>query len=245
MPHACSLSWQIVAASPQGRAHLEWRLARLDGSWVALETTASNMLDDPHVAGLVLNSRDVTERKILEARLRYQAFHDPLTGLANRALFLGRLENAVAARTMHASGVALLYLDLDNFKLINDSYGHAAGDELLRGVGARLRASVRAEDTVARLGGDEFGVLLQGLPDAGDALQLAEAINRALGGPMLVAGREVCAQASIGIAFGDESDTAADLMRKADFAMYEAKARRRSRHQLFDSSLAATARDPT
>ena len=133
-----------------------------EGRWVATESAVTNLLGDPHVSGIVLNTRDVSDRQQLQNQLVHQAFHDPLTGLANRTLFRQKVEQALIAAAGHPDRVAVLFLDLDGFKAVNDVQGHAVGDELLRHVAARLLRCVRGDSCVARLGGDEFAVLLTG-----------------------------------------------------------------------------------
>src|SRR5215203_3424437 len=140
---------------------LEFRVPHKDGSWRNLEHVVNNLVDDPAVRGVVITSRDVTERKALEEQLRHQAFHDLLTGLPNRALFIDRLEHALTRANRRGSTVAVLFTDLDNFKVINDSLGHDVGDQLLVAVAERLKACLRPEDTAARLGGDEFTILVE------------------------------------------------------------------------------------
>ena len=140
-----------------------WRLRRADGTWLHGETVGSNLLDDPAVAGLVLATRDVSERKTLEERLAHHAFHDSLTGLANRQQFQERVQAALLDPRRRSSGLAVLFLDLDDFKTVNDSLGHSAGDELLVQVAQRLQSCLRAHDLPARIGGDEFAVLLDGV----------------------------------------------------------------------------------
>src|SRR3954453_10833854 len=221
----------------------EWRLKHHDGTWRRFESIATNHLENPSVAGIVVNLRDITQRKELESQLAHQALHDPLTGLPNRALFLDRLEHAQAAATRRNRRVAVIYLDLDDFKLVNDSLGHDAGDELLKFVADRLQASLRAEDTAARLGGDEFTVLLEDIPDSSAAVRVVEAIEERLVEPIMLRGRSVVVHASVGIALGDAVDTPGDLLRKADLAMYDAKASGRGGYCLFDPMLAAAARD--
>ncbi len=169
--------------TPGGLGPIEFRARHADGSWRWLETVASNRLDDPPIGGVVANARDITDRKELEARLAHQAFHDSLTGLANRALFLDRLAHALARASRHPGSVAVLFLDLDNFKVINDSLGHAHGDELLVAVGQHLESHLRPADTVARFGGDEFTILAEDLLDAGDAARIAERIASCLEPP--------------------------------------------------------------
>jgi diguanylate cyclase (GGDEF)-like protein/PAS domain S-box-containing protein len=221
----------------------EFRVRHRDGTWRLFETIATNHMDDPAVGGIVINLRDITQRKELEGQLAHQALHDPLTGLPNRALFLDRLEQALAARPRHGGMVVVVYIDLDNFKLINDSLGHAAGDDLLKMVAARLRAAVRAEDTAARLGGDEFTLLLVNIADRHDALRVVEELQHDLGIPILLGGRSVAISGSCGIAFAEPADMPGDVLRKADLAMYDAKARGRGRSCLFDPIMAAAARD--
>ncbi|MDQ3854902.1 MAG: EAL domain-containing protein [Chloroflexota bacterium] len=184
---------------------------------------------------------DITDRKMLEQQLAHQAFHDPLTGLPNRTLFLDRLEHALSHAARHRERLAVLFLDLDGFKIVNDSLGHRTGDRLLVLVAERLQDCLRAEDTVARLGGDEFTVLLEGLHTAEDAALVANRITEALRAPFCLGEREVYVSGSIGIILSDRSDTAQDLLRDADIAMYRAKHAGKGRYELFDKSMTATA----
>ena len=151
--------WTVVVervmASPKNEVVTEWRLRHYDGSWRSFQSVVTNLFDEPSVRGLVLNSRDITEQKALEDQLRHQAFHDPLTGLANRALFSEHLEHAVRRRIRSGSGLAVLFIDVDDFKAVNDLRGHALGDKLLHKVAMRLEETLRDADLVARLGGDE------------------------------------------------------------------------------------------
>jgi diguanylate cyclase (GGDEF)-like protein/PAS domain S-box-containing protein len=202
---------------------LLWRLQHVDGTWRWLETTVSNLLDEPSVDGLVLNSRDVTERAALEEQLRHSAFHDPLTGLANRALFRNRVEHALAAGTRHGRTVAVLFVDLDEFKGVNDGHGHAVGDAVLVEVARILTATVRAADTVASLGGDEFAVLLEDGDNEAEVVRTAKRILDAIQVPITVEGRTITVRASIGIATALVAGDADDLVRNADVAMYAAK----------------------
>lgn len=177
----------------------------------------------------------------LERQLRHQAFHDPLTGLANRALFFDRLEHALAARTRGAEPVSVLLLDLDDFKAVNDGLGHDAGDELLVAAAARLTTCLRPGDTPARLGGDEFAVLLAPPAPADVAVAVAERILAALTRPLVLAGREVIPRASIGVAETAAEEAAAALVRNADAAMYRAKRLGKGRCAVFEPDLHAAA----
>ena len=187
--------------------------------------------------------QDVTERKELEVRLEYQALHDPLTDLPNRVLFGDRLEHALAQSKRRAEDVHVVFLDLDNFKLINDSLGHAAGDQVLVEIASRLRSAIRAQDTVARFGGDEFTVLIENSGRAEEAIAVAQRILQELKAPLYVLGHEIFATASLGIsssAVGKPSSE--NLLRDADAAMYRAKAAGRSRYEIFEPEMNAEAR---
>jgi diguanylate cyclase (GGDEF)-like protein/PAS domain S-box-containing protein len=224
--------------SPNAQRTVELRSRHADGSWRTLEATARNMVMDPAIGGVVVNYRDITERKILESQLIHQAFHDPLTGLANRALFIDRVSHALRRRG-DTTGIAVLFMDLDDFKTVNDSLGHGAGDQVLMAVSERLLACVRPEDTVSRLGGDEFAVLIEDGPTttAGD---VAERFIAALRTPFEVAGKQAHLSASIGIAFnGGEVRSADDILRNADVAMYTAKGRGKGRVETFELSMHA------
>ncbi len=186
---------------------------------------------------LVMNT-DITALKRTEAELAHQALHDPLTGLANRALLIDQLTRILARRKRIAQAVGLLFLDLDRFKVVNDSLGHTAGDHLLVAAAARLSSALRPTDTVARLGGDEFVVLIDDFSDPRDPIMLAERIHAVLKEPVVVDGTEVFTTVSIGIAVATgPDDTAGGLLRDADAAMYLAKARGRDRYEIFDENL--------
>jgi diguanylate cyclase (GGDEF)-like protein/PAS domain S-box-containing protein len=220
----------------------EVRLHRDDGTSLFVEVTVTNLVDNDELSGLVLTVRDVHERKLLEERLSHQAFHDPLTGLANRALLTNRLSHALAGARREGRTVALLLLDLDNFKTVNDSLGHAAGDQVLVEVSRRLESCVRLADTAARLGGDEFAVLLQETEGESMALDVATRITRALRLPFSTVGQEVFLGASIGVAITSElRDSAGDLIRNADVAMYIAKQQGRDRAVVFEPGMLETA----
>ncbi|HMC05102.1 MAG TPA: EAL domain-containing protein [Actinomycetota bacterium] len=184
---------------------------------------------------------DISERKHLEAELTRQALHDPLTALANRTLLIDRMAHALTRAERSEAPTTVLFLDLDGFKTVNDSLGHATGDELLVLVADRLRGSVRPADTIARLGGDEFAVLLEDTGTEGGT-QTAERVGEALASAFHVGGREVTARASIGIATGEPGQRSADeLLRDADLAMYMAKRLGKGRHAVFEAAMHTTA----
>ncbi|MBP6771999.1 MAG: EAL domain-containing protein [Gemmatimonadaceae bacterium] len=212
------------------------RAARGDGEWRWLEVTGTNRLHTESIQGLVLNARDVTERRELEGRIEWQAFHDPMTSLANRVLFSDRVSHALARRERGVVDIGVLFIDLDHFKIVNDSFGHAAGDELLRQVARRIELEVRAADTVARLGGDEFAVLLEDY-DAATCLETAERLRQSLTRPFLVEGREAFIGASIGVTDAAPGVTLDELVRDADVAMYVAKAEGRGRVVRFEPTM--------
>jgi diguanylate cyclase (GGDEF)-like protein len=182
----------------------------------------------------------VTIRRDLEERLVQQAFHDDLTGLANRALFKDRVEHAVTRRAQGPRLAALLFLDLDRFKTVNDGLGHTAGDALLVAIAERLHSVLRPEDTIARLGGDEFGILVEDLQLPQEALALAERVQGAFSEPFQVGERQIAIRSSIGVVMASGGDrTADDLLRDADVAMYRAKVSGRGSYALFETSMQA------
>jgi diguanylate cyclase (GGDEF)-like protein len=187
--------------------------------------------------------QDVTERKALENRLEHQALHDPLTDLPNRILFLDRLREALGRDKRREGKVTVLYLDLDNFKLVNDSFGHTVGDRLLTRIASRLRTCVREQDVVARFGGDEFTFLVEDTAGrAGNALLVAERITQKLRAPFQIENQEVFISACIGIASSvSEEDRPEDLLRNADTAMYRAKATSKSTYEVFEPSMSVNA----
>jgi diguanylate cyclase (GGDEF)-like protein/PAS domain S-box-containing protein len=184
---------------------------------------------------------DALARQATEDDIRHRALHDALTGLPNRVLFIDRIEHALARKRRRTSLSAVLFLDLDHFKLVNDSLGHQHGDELLAAVAPRIKQVLRTSDTVARFGGDEFGILLEDISDVRRATELAERIGSVFTRPFVLAGREHFVTASIGIAFAEGSESAAELIRDSDAAMYRAKEQGRARYELFDEVMRARA----
>ena len=194
------------------------------------------ILIEQKVVGISVIARDITERRELEERLLHEALHDPLTDLFNRTLFADRLQHALTRLIRSDGSLALLLLDLDNFKSINDSFGHIVGDEVLRSVAERLQSSVRPEDTVARLGGDEFAILAEDHFQARDAKQLAQRILDELNTPLVIQRQDLSIRASIGIALAGtlHQDHPEELLRQADIAMYQAKNKGKNRYETFD-----------
>ncbi|MGB8062476.1 MAG: EAL domain-containing protein [Candidatus Sulfotelmatobacter sp.] len=250
-------------ASTTGRGEqLEYRIRHKDGSWRFLESTASAIRSPQGEAvGLVIVNRDITQRKRAEERLEHQSFHDSLTDLPNRSLFLDRLQRSVAVSRRHSElKCAVLFIDIDEFKVFNDSLGHDTGDSLLVQIANRLSAGLRGSDTIsrprvdedtdlfvgegtlARPGGDEFTVLIEELNDPSDAIRVAERIQQRLAVPFHFNGQEIVLSVSIGIAFSNDGATEApDLLRDAEIAMYRAKGSGKGRCQVFDHAMHAEA----
>jgi diguanylate cyclase (GGDEF)-like protein/PAS domain S-box-containing protein len=227
-----------VAQRPYGVLELELPLQHRDGRECTVQITITNLLDSPAVGGLVLNTRDISERRQLEDQLSHQAFHDNLTSLANRALFKDRVEHALKRTLRQTPSVAVLFLDLDGFKEVNDSLGHAAGDRLLIQVSQRLAASVRPGDTVARFGGDEFAVLIEDATDEPELDAVAERILEDLRQPFFINDRELHVRGSMGIARMDpDVDGVDQLLRNADLAMYRAKAAGQGGFERYDPEM--------
>ncbi|MEU1125872.1 EAL domain-containing protein [Streptomyces sp. NPDC005899] len=227
-------------AQEEPTTRIECRFRSGAGDWLHVESTVNR-----HQGGLLLNSRDVTERVRLQAQLQHNAEHDPLTDLPNRALFTSRVAQALGGRRAGDQGTAVLFIDLDGFKAVNDSIGHQAGDELLVQAAHRLQDSVRATDTAARLGGDEFAALIVGDGTRDQAAreyqvhEIAERLRLTLSQPYRIGGGEVRVAASIGVAFAEPSITPKDLMRNADLAMYRAKAGGKDRVELYAPQMQA------
>ncbi|WP_307804839.1 EAL domain-containing protein [Streptomyces sp. VRA16 Mangrove soil] len=203
--------------------HDHWWVPQ-DGGRTEVEVRCSDLRDDPTVAGIVVTLRDVTEQRQLEQELTQRAFHDALTGLPNRTLLLERVERALLRSRREGALTCLLFIDLDDFKLVNDTLGHPAGDMLLMAVGERLSASLRRSDTAARLGGDEFAVLMEGARDPADAELLAAQVLQTLSRPIRLLEDSVSVSASVGVATAHDSANADELLQHADLALYAAKA---------------------
>jgi diguanylate cyclase (GGDEF)-like protein/PAS domain S-box-containing protein len=239
---------------------LEYRIRHKDGTWRVLESTASAILGAKgENQGLVIVNRDITDRKRAEEMLAHNVFHDGLTNLPNRTLFLERLGRAVTLSKRHTNlKLAVVFIDIDGFKVFNDSLGHGAGDALLLQISQRLSASLRRADTIsrpqfgssgdaaadstlARPGGDEFAVLVEELRDPSDAVRVAERMQEKLAAPFEIADQQIVITASIGIAFGGAESSAEDLLRDAEIAMYRAKHTGKARCEVFDSAMHAGA----
>ncbi len=229
----------------RGPVTIELDLLHRDGSYRHFAVSVTDLLDDPAVGAVVLNGWDVTVRRQLEQQLTHQAYHDALTGLPNRALLHQRLDHALAHR-LRGRGVAVLYLDLDGFKAVNDTLGHHVGDELLQAVSQRLLSCVRPSDTVARLGGDEFAVLVPHLTGEPEALALAGRITTLLSQPYRLQGQDVFVASSVGLALTPDdgsATTATVLLGDADLAMYRAKQQRLGGYQRYQPAMRTTMRD--
>ncbi|WP_328869167.1 aminotransferase class I/II-fold pyridoxal phosphate-dependent enzyme [Streptomyces sp. NBC_00287] len=203
--------------------HDHWWVRRGDGH-VEVEVRCTNFREEPTVGGLVVTLRDVTEQRRLQQELTQRAFHDPLTGLPNRTLLLERIERALLRGRRESALTCLLFIDLDDFKQVNDTLGHSTGDQLLVAVGTRLSRTLRRSDTAARLGGDEFAVLMEDAHEPLDAELLAAQVIQALSRPFPLAGESVTVSASVGVATARDSTDAEELLRHADLALYSAKA---------------------
>lgn len=233
---------RFLAAPPaeEPTTRIECRFRSGGGEWLNVESTVNR-----HQGGLILNSRDVTERVRLQAQLQHSAEHDPLTDLPNRALFTRRVRQALTGRRAGDHSTAVLFIDLDGFKAVNDTIGHQAGDELLIEAARRLQDSVRSGDTAARLGGDEFAALILGDGSRDRSAreyqvhEIADRLRTTLSQPYRIAGSEVRVAASIGVAFADPGITPSDLMRNADLAMYRAKAGGKDRVEMYAPQMQA------
>ena len=229
----------VRSAHAHGEPHeIVFRMVNEFAEWRHLEAHVTDLRADRQIRGIVLNGRDITERVRLEEELTRQAFHDGLTGLPNRALFRDRLDQALARSERSQDPLAVLLLDLDGFKQVNDSLGHDLGDQLLAEVAGRFDDIIRPSDTLARLGGDEFALLLEGTQEA-QAVAAARRLLRRLSEPVGLAGHDLALGASIGVAIHPGGPGRSDdLIRHADLAMYAAKEAGRGRHEVFRYDMA-------
>ncbi len=234
---------RLLADGPghgEGEAEvIECTLRHANGTVRHFEILHTNLIEDEAVSGIVLNGRDISERKAFEAQLEHQAFHDPVTKLANRALFNERVRHALARARREHFQLAVIFLDLDDFKTINDSLGHAAGDRVLLEVAKRLATSIRVSDTAARFGGDEFAILLEDTTGPQEAAEVAERIVDLLKMPLRLDQKEIIVQASLGISVVNYDSTldADELIRNADAAMYIAKRDGKDAYRLFEPAM--------
>ncbi len=223
-----------LTAGPGGTERVGWRMRHAEGRWVDVEVVATNLVHEEHVKGLLLSCRDISASKAFEEQLRHKAFHDPLTQLPNRALLLDRIEQAMARERRT---IALLFVDLDDFKVVNDTLGHAAGDALLTAVAARLRGCLRSADTAARIGGDEFALLLEEVVDPAEGERVANRVLDTMRRPFSLHGEPVHVTVSVGLVVAAAGTVTVDeLLRRADFAMYAAKRNGKSRTEQFDAT---------
>lgn len=229
----------LILSALSGSRTIELVLKRSDGNERTVDVTITDLREDQSVRGLVLNIRDITVRKQLEDDLRHQVLHDDLTGLGSRVQFTRQLEEALHTDRRPGSRVAALFIDLDDFKNINDSLGHAAGDQVLVEISSRLLGRLRLHDRAARFGGDEFAVLLTDVYSDSDVTLVADRIVEELSRPVDLLGHEVRLSVSVGIAMDEDgSQTPEDLLRAADVAMYEAKAKGKGRWAMFETGMA-------
>ncbi len=228
---------ELLETGSMSRA-IEFRAMALDGTWRILESIGKSCLDDPAVQGIIVNTRDVSERRAIQEHIQHLAFHDALTGLPNRSLIQDRISQALTRADRGNHRLAVMFIDIDNFKNINDTLGHDAGDELLREVSRRLRDSVRGHDTIARQGGDEFIVLLDQLDDHQGATRVAQKILDALRTAFMVGGTGQHVSGSIGISiFPEDGSDAQTLLKNADTAMFHGKALGKNTYQFFTGQM--------
>jgi diguanylate cyclase (GGDEF)-like protein/PAS domain S-box-containing protein len=243
LPTALSNIGQLLKGKVQA-SQMEKRYIHKSGHEVWVHWSVS-LVRDQYIksAHLIFQIQDITDRKLAEQQLHHDAFHDALTGLPNRALFMDHLKLAIArSRRSLTTKFAVLYLDLDRFKVINDSLGHTIGDQLLVGIADRLKKHLRPGDTVARLGGDEFTVLVEDIEDESESVQVAERVQKELSIPFTLSGREVFTTVSMGIAPSSTGyERAEDILRDADTAMYRAKSLGKARYEIFDKAMHARA----
>jgi len=227
----------VLAAGADATVKFETTLVRVDGQRRRMEATIANLLGGDAVDGIVATFRDVTEQRNLERQLSHRAFHDELTGLANRALFLDRMDHALRMARSDDDPVVVLFVDLDDFKSVNDALGHGVGDQLLRTISDRIRVVAGPGDTPARLGGDEFALLLEDQGGVERALDVAESLLSAMSQPAKLSGYDLSVLASVGVAVAAPGMTTSSLLRDADIAMYEAKRAGKGQIKIFDPAM--------
>ena len=230
--------WETLLEHPGPGVRAEFRFRHRDGHWLWLESVNTNLLDEPSVRAVVINYRDGSDRKKTEALTQHQALHDNLTGVANRLLFRNRLSDTLLqTRRSHHRGFAVIYLDIDRFKVINDTLGHACGDRLLQQVATRMRTCLRIDDVIARLGGDEFTILLVDI-DPEQVVGVARKIFETFSSPFHLDEHVLHVTASMGVStFPDDGDDVDTLIKNADQAMYRAKELGRNTIEFFTPSL--------
>jgi diguanylate cyclase (GGDEF)-like protein/PAS domain S-box-containing protein len=228
---------RLVEFGNGGTVEFEATLIHADGQHRKATVVVANLVGGAAVDGIVATFRDVTEQRNLERQLSHRAFHDELTGLANRALFLDRMDHALRVTRPEADPVVVLFVDLDDFKSVNDALGHAVGDQLLKTVADRVRRAVGSGDTAARLGGDEFAILLEDRGGIDRAIDVAERLLDSLRDPVSIAGYDVAVLASVGVAVASPNMSTTSLLRDADIAMYEAKRAGKGQIRIFDPAM--------
>lgn len=217
---------------------IEIRLRHADGTWRYFECVIRNLIQHKNIRGIVYNARDITEKKRAQEELFFSATHDALTGLPNRVLFQGRLQSVLDQQKRHpAQYAAVLFVDIDDFKVVNDCYGHATGDAFIKEASSRLLTCTRSDGTVARMGGDEFTVLVEDICDPSDAIRVAERIQASFKHAFVLNGVEIFKSASIGIALTSAETSAETVLQNADIAMYRAKDRGKACSELFDRKM--------
>ena len=228
---------RLVESGHGGTVEFETSLLHVDGQHRKANVVVANLVGGAAVDGIVATFRDVTEQRNLERQLSHRAFHDELTGLANRALFLDRMDHALRVTRPQSDPVVVLFVDLDDFKSVNDVLGHAVGDQLLKTVADRIRSAAGSGDTAARLGGDEFAILLEDRGGIDRAIDVAEKLLDALRDPVTIAGYDVAVLASVGVAVAAPGMSTTSLLRDADVAMYEAKRAGKGQIRIFDPAM--------
>jgi diguanylate cyclase (GGDEF)-like protein/PAS domain S-box-containing protein len=230
-------AWELVLASPDRSVDVIYRARSADGRWIWLDTVLTNHLDDPAIEGVVYNASDVTEQKRLEMDLRHLALHDPLTGLSNRVRFNDRLAERIRRLAVSDHPAAVLFLDLDRFKIVNDTLGHAVGDSLLQALVERIQSALAPQDLLARFGGDEFVAILDHVSDENGAFEVADRVIAALERPFEWNGHRLIVGSSIGVAMVRPGRTPDQVLRDADTALYHAKSAGRGRAVLYTEEL--------